>query len=68
MKSKPARFLGMTMLKFEDLGVTVDGVPVDIKPANMIGFLPVFESEAQAEAAGWDGDKVIGVRGGSLDD
>ncbi len=46
-------YVGMTLMKFEELGIEVDGVPLNIQPKNLIGFLPVFASLEVAKEAGW---------------
>jgi len=67
-ESNRPKYVGMTLMKFEELGVKVNGETVDITPKNMIGFLPVFESLKQAGDAGWEGDKVIGIQGKGVAD
>ncbi len=42
----------MTLIKFEELGIEVDGVPATIT-TNLIGFMPVFGSLKEAKKAGW---------------
>jgi len=54
-------YVGKTLMKFEEMGIMIRGEPVNIKPANLIGFLPVFASKEAANSAGWDNESIIEI-------
>jgi len=54
-------YVAMTLMKFEEMGIEVNGEPVEIRPANLLGFMPVFASIEDAEAAGWDAESLYEV-------
>jgi len=61
---KKKAYVGKTLMKFEEMGITVNGQPVNIKPANLFGFMPVFAAKKDAKAAGWNPEDVMEIKVG----
>jgi len=61
VKSK-VYYVGLSLMKFEELGILIHGEPINICPSNMEGFLPVFSSLEEAANAGWGKDSVRAIQ------